>query len=237
MRTWIATLAVAALLCATAFGGEEGKKKKSEIDKLKEILQKMEVVEQLLAKSQLEEGSKTQEEILKDLKEKVKSGKLKKEEVLKEIDKQLQVVVKKMKEIDADIEKIIQNVKLSQGQGSGSGMEMKGNSGKSKKEQQAKRAAEKERDLKKLRDQKEKGAKKNGGKAGEQPADRAYDERGKGPDGAAPRAEGSGRWGDLPLKEFKKALASGDWTLPEKYKAMILKYMEMLAKKAAEEGK
>ena len=103
--------------------------------------------------------------------------------------------------------------------------------------EQGKRKGEKERDLKKLRDKKEKGEKKSGGKPGETPADRAYHAEGKGPDGAAPRAEGSGRWGDLPLKEFKEALASGKWVLPEKYKAMILKYMEMLAKKATEEKK
>ena len=230
--------AVVALLCSTALAGE--KKQKSALDKLKDILKKMATVEKLLAKSQLADSEKKQSEIIKELREKVEAGKLKEDEVIDEIDKQLKVIVKKMKDIDQDVEKLIQMVRWMQSQGSSGGMEWKDNPGGGKKGERKKRKAEADRELKKLRDKKEgkdpKETKDRGKemKPGENPAKRAYDARGPGPKGAPRRAAGTGRWGNLPLKEFKEALASGKVKVPEKYRTLIEKYLTMLAKEGKE---
>ncbi|MHC4599386.1 MAG: hypothetical protein ACYS47_10310 [Planctomycetota bacterium] len=237
MKARIAIVAVFALLCSTALAGE--KKKKSALDKLKDILKKMETVEKLLAKSDLDDAEKKQSDIIKELRKKVEAGKLKEDEVIDEIDKQLKVVIKKMKDIDKDIVKLIQEVKLMQGQGSGGGMEWKQKPGE--KSEQQKRKEREERELKKLRKEKEgknpkasKGKEQQKHKPGENPAERAYDARGPGPKGAPRRAGGTGRWGSLPLKEFKEALASGRVKVPEKYRALIEKYLTMLAKEGKE---
>ena len=237
MKWMITILAGFALFCGSLTAGE-GKGEDSAMKKLKKILKKMETVEQLLAKSHLSESEKKQAEIIKELKEKVASGKLKEDEVIDEIDKQLKVVVKKMKDIDMDIEKLIQSVKMSQSQGGGDAMEFKDN--QSKPGQGKKRKDKSGRDLKKMREEDKKpkegeGKKKDGGKkGGDDPAKKAYEAKGKGPDGAAPRAAGTGRWGSLPLKEFKEALASGKVTVPEKYRALIEKYLAMLAEEDKE---
>ncbi|MHC4777007.1 MAG: hypothetical protein ACYTFG_00370 [Planctomycetota bacterium] len=236
MKLKIAATALFAVLCATATAGDGEKKGGSAIEKLKKILKKMETVEQLLAKSQLSDSEKKQAEVIKDLRKKVEEGKLKEGEVLDEIDKQLKVVVKRMKDIDLDIDKIIQTVKMMQGQSQGSGMEWKDNPSKAGEKQKHKRKDKNERDLKEMRKDGQKPKESKGEQdknSGKDPAKKPYSAKGSGPDGAAPRAAGTGRWGSLPLKEFQEALASGKVTVPEKYRALIQKYLAMLA----EEGK
>jgi hypothetical protein len=109
----------------------------------------------------------------------------------------------------------------------------KGKKGGDKKKQKA----EREKELKKLREEKEGAKKDDGKKPGEGPAKRAYEAKGDGPRGPAPRAAGTGRWGNLDPKEYREALASGKIKVPEKYKALIEKYLEMLAKKDTEDRK
>jgi hypothetical protein len=179
----------------------------------------------------------------------VKEGKIGQEDVVAEIDKQLAVVLKKMQAIDEEIEKVIQSVKMSQGSGS-SGMEMQQGKEKSGEGQKKPGDKRKEEEDGKLKEMKPEDGEKNGqkktdgsddgkkpGEGGSDPADKPYNAEGKSPDGASPRAEGVGRWGNLPLKQFIEALASGKVKVPEKYETLIRKYMEMLAKKAAEEKK
>ena len=239
MRTWIAALVLVAFAGGSALAGQGEGQAEDPIAKLKKILKQMEIVEVLLGKARLDEAGEAQKKIIEDLKQKVKEGKLKEDEVIEEIDKQLKVVVKKMKDIDDDIEKLIQSVKMSQCSGGG-GMDLdnpKGGKGK-KKGEKDKQKAEREKELKRLREEKAKreGAKKEDGKKpGDDPAKRAYEAKGEGPRGKAPRAEGTGRWGNLDPKEFREALASGKIKVPEKYKAMIEKYLEMLTKKATED--
>lgn len=244
--TAISALLLAVLASPGVFaqgGGEE----EDPIVKLKKILARMEQVEELLAKTRLAEGSTEQSEIIKALEQKVKEGKLKQEDVVAEADKQLQIVLKKMQGIDEEIEKVIQMAKLQKG-GGGSGMDMKNPKDKDAEKQGEKRKEEKG-DLKEMKPEdrekqagKEKGKegekegeKKEGGEGGKDPADKPYNAEGRDAAGGAKRADAGGRWGSLPLKEFNEALASGKIKAPEKYLNMIRKYMEMLAKKAAEE--
>ncbi|GEM_PF-3583022 len=237
MRTLIVSTGLLLLASLSAQAGEgEGQ---NPMGKLESILKKMDLVEKLLAKSQIREGEKTQAEIIEELKEEVEKGKLKEDEVLDDVARQLDVIVKKMKDIDQDFVKLIQSVKLSQSK-SGGGMDLKNNTSKpSEKEQAEKRKEEKERELKKLREKnqqkKKNGSKKEDGSKGKDPARQANNSREKAPEGSSgPRAEGGDSWGNLPLKEYREALASGRVKFPEKYKALIEKYLEMLAKKASE---
>jgi hypothetical protein len=250
MRNWIFTAMAAAFLCAPVLA-QEGGGDEDPIEALKKILGKMEAVEKLLTKARLEEGAAGQAEIQKELEELIKAGKVKQEEVADDLARQLKSVVDRMKDIDLDIDKIIQSVKMSQSQGSSSsGMEIKKPDGskeeqekKSKREAEEKKLLENQGEEKKGeegKDPKDGGKKdskegKDGGKPGSDPAKRPYNAKGGEPPGGSRRATGDGRWGCLPQKEFQEAMAQGKMQVPEKYRALVGKFWEMLSKKAEEE--
>ena len=250
MRLFLLPAALLLLLLAPAFAEEgEGGDEEDGIKALKKILEKMDAVEKLLAKAQIADGAAGQEQVEKELKKLIEEGKLKQDDVLDDISRQPKVVSDKMKDIDLDIDKIIQAVKMHEGQGQG-GMEISSPKGGKDQEKPKGKRADQQKELEENVQGKEQqgdpakgktdpkeGEKKTGegGSEGSDPAKKPYTAGGRNPQGGSRRAAGEGRWGFLPDKEYREAMAQNDLKVPEKYRALISKFWELLAKKADEE--